>query len=84
LFTGCFLVFVIIFSLIMTIITVWAYCKIFHKAGYHWALGLLALVPIANLIIILVLAFGDWPILKELRELKAPKNTSLPTEWRNK
>ena len=24
------------------------YCMIFHKAGFHWALGLLTLVPIAG------------------------------------
>ena len=52
------------------IITVIAFCKIFAKTGYSWALGLLMLVPIANLIMFLVLAFSDWPILKELRALK--------------
>jgi hypothetical protein len=52
------------------IITVIAFCKIFSKAGYCWALGLLMLVPIANLVMFLVLAFSEWPILKELRALK--------------
>ena len=41
--------------------------KIFSKTGYGWALGLLMLIPIANLIMLLVLAFGDWPVLKELK-----------------
>ena len=45
-------------------------CMIFHKAGYSWAFGLLMLVPIANIIMIFVLAFGDWPIRRELRQLK--------------
>jgi hypothetical protein len=45
-------------------------CLIFHKAGYSWALGLLMLVPIANIIMIFVLAFGDWPVRRELRQLK--------------
>ena len=45
-------------------------CKIFAKTGYCWALGLLMLVPIANIIMAFVLAFGDWPIQKELRLLK--------------
>lgn len=44
-----------------------AFCKIFGKAGYPWALGLLMFVPIANLIIPLVLGFGEWPILRELK-----------------
>ncbi|TKJ36534.1 MAG: hypothetical protein CEE38_11595 [Planctomycetes bacterium B3_Pla] len=45
-------------------------CMIFYKAGYSWAFGLLMLVPIANIIIIFVLAFGDWPVRRELRQLK--------------
>jgi hypothetical protein len=45
-------------------------CMIFHKAGYSWALGLLMIVPIANIVLIFVLAFGDWPVRRELRQLK--------------
>jgi len=45
-------------------------CMVFHKTGYSWALGLLMLVPLANIIMILVLAFGDWPVRRELRRLK--------------
>ena len=45
-------------------------CMIFHKAGYSWAFGLLMVVPIANIIMIFVLAFGDWPVRRELRQLK--------------
>jgi hypothetical protein len=62
--------FVILTVLIVTIIKVLIYCKIFSKAGYCWALGLLVLVPIASLIMSFILAFADWPILKELRALK--------------
>ena len=60
----------LLFWLAFAVITIIAYCKIFSKAGYSWAMGLLMLVPIANLIVMLVLAFGDWPILKEIRALK--------------
>ncbi len=45
-------------------------CMIFSKAGYCWALGLLMLVPIANIIMVFVLAFGDWPVRRELAELR--------------
>ena len=57
-------------ALVITFIKVWIFCKIFSKAGYSWALGLLMLVPIANLIMPFVLAFGDWPICIELRQLR--------------
>jgi hypothetical protein len=46
------------------------YCMIFHKAGFHWALGLLTLIPLACLVMQFILALSDWPILKELRQLK--------------
>ena len=62
---------VVIFALLMTILAVWSFCRIFKKAGYSWAWGLLWLVPIVNIVAMLMLAFGDWPILKELRQSKA-------------
>ncbi len=69
-FVVIFAIFAILFALIVVIIKVLIFCKIFSKAGYCWALGLLMLVPIANIIMPFVLAFGDWPIQKELRLLK--------------
>jgi hypothetical protein len=57
-------------SLIAAIIKTWIYCMIFHKAGYKWAWGLLTLVPIANIIMPFVLALGDWPVRREVRQLK--------------
>jgi hypothetical protein len=65
-----FAIFAILSGLIVVAITALIYCKIFSKAGYSWALGLLMLVPIANIVMPFVLAFGHWPILKELRLLK--------------
>jgi len=62
--------------LIIVAIKVLIFCKIFSKAGYSWALGLLMLVPIANIIMAFFLAFADWPIQKQLRLLKQQqKNT---------
>lgn len=46
------------------------FCMIFAKAGYHWALGLLMLIPIACIIMPFVLAFGKWPIRNELEQLR--------------
>ncbi|MBL7184873.1 MAG: hypothetical protein ISS70_00995 [Phycisphaerae bacterium] len=45
-------------------------CMIFHKTGHSWTLGLLMLVPIVNILMIFVLAFGDWPVRRELRQLR--------------
>ena len=71
-----FAIFGILFALIVVIIKVLIFCKIFSKAGYCWALGLLMLVPIANIIMPFILAFADWPIQKELRLLKQQQEKS--------
>jgi len=62
-------------GLIITIAITWIYCRIFSKAGYSWALGLLTLIPVVNIIMLCVLGFGDWPVLKELRQLKQSAKT---------
>jgi uncharacterized membrane protein YhaH (DUF805 family) len=62
--------FAFLVSLIFMAITLVVYCKIAAKMGYSWALGLLMLVPIANIVLLFYLAFVDWPIHNELRQLK--------------
>lgn len=74
---GIMVVFVLFFmlvGLIVTGLTAWAYCRIFSKAGFSWALGLLMLVPIANIVLPFVLAFCEWPVHRDLRGL--PQQTS--------
>ena len=61
---------VVLFIFIVLIVGLILWCKIFSKTGYSWAFGLLMFVPIANVVMLFVLAFGDWPILRELRLLK--------------
>jgi len=65
-----FVILSVLISLAATVITALVYCKIFSKAGFSWALGLLMLVPIANLVMMFYLAFADWPIHGELRVLR--------------
>ena len=65
------LIFAAFIGLVITLITILGFCKIFSKAGYCWAFGLLALVPFGALIMLLILAFTDWPICRELRSLKS-------------
>jgi hypothetical protein len=67
--TGIFLSSVI-FGLIVIVFAVIIYWRIFSKAGYSGALGLLMFVPIANIIVLCMLAFGTWPIYKELNSLR--------------
>ncbi len=68
----------LVFFVVGTAIALIIWCKLFSKAGYHWALGLLVLVPIANLVVCFYLAFADWPILKELRQLRQQQSPNNP------
>ena len=69
-FGAIFLIFVMLITLITVGVQILVFCKIFSKTGYSWALGLLMLVPIANIIMLFVLAFAEWPIERELRSFK--------------
>ncbi len=57
-------------GLLMLFIAIFIWWRIFSKAGYSGALGLLMFVPLANLIMLLILAFGTWPIEEKLRRLR--------------
>lgn len=72
---GCFGIFLM---LAISIFVAFVYCKIFAKAGFHWALGLLMFVPIVNLIAILVLAFSEWPIERKLRDYRQAAENQSP------
>ena len=52
-----------IFGLILMVVSVWAFWKIFAKAGYNGALSLLMLIPLVNLAVIIWFALADWPNL---------------------
>ena len=65
---------VVIFSLIAGLIgfifALVIYWRIFSKAGYSGARSLLMLIPIVNLIIVIMFAFAEWPIQRELKQLR--------------
>ena len=51
---------VLLGALLFTVIPFW---MIFKKAGFHPALALLMIVPLANIVMLFVLAFARWPAL---------------------
>jgi len=75
-FAALGILFAVFLILIVVAIKVLIFCKIFSKAGYSWALGLLMLVPIVNIIMAFFLAFADWPIQKQLRQLKEQQSNT--------
>jgi hypothetical protein len=60
----------LIFSVVAIIFSAVVYWRIFSKAGYRGAMGLLMFIPIANIIVLCILAFGEWPIYRELKYLR--------------
>jgi len=75
-------------QLFMLVIWTVLFCLVFRKAGHHWALGLLMLVPLVNIVVFVHLAVGCWPLEKrfdraraKLEELGHPvEATSPPAE----
>jgi hypothetical protein len=62
----------LIFALIFLVILVGIYYLIIKKTGYSPWLSLLILIPgLGGLIIVIMLAFTEWPIQREVRELRA-------------
>lgn len=59
--------------------TIWAYWRVFEKAGYSGALSLLNLIPgFGPLICMIILAFGRWPVQDELAALRAAAAMPVP------
>lgn len=48
-----------------------ASCRIAEKAGYKPAIGLVMLLSPINLILLVAFASREWPVQRELRQLKA-------------
>jgi hypothetical protein len=65
---GLIWILVVLCGLVLGIVINW---RIASKAGYDGALSLLMLIPLANVVVLLMFAFSDWPIERELSALRA-------------
>jgi hypothetical protein len=50
--------------------SIWCYWRIAVKAGYPGPFSLLLLVPGANLILLILFAFSEWPVERDLKALR--------------
>ena len=65
---GPFELIIILFVLIIPAMLAWRICS---KAGFPGALGLFVLIPgLGFFIVLIALAFNEWPIERELREAR--------------
>lgn len=51
-------------------IVVWPAWRIVDKTGYPGVMALAAFVPLLNIVLVLFLAFSEWPIERQRRELE--------------
>lgn len=58
---------------VLSVVIAW---RIVGKTGYPGVLGLLLFVPVANLVMLLLLAFSEWPIERELQALRAVRSAA--------
>ncbi|MCR9128388.1 MAG: hypothetical protein NXI12_02595 [Alphaproteobacteria bacterium] len=56
---------VLLLLVLYAIVVVFPCWRIIARTGLPGALGILAIVPLVNLILLWVLAFIDWPALKK-------------------
>lgn len=66
---------VLLFGALVVLLYALTWCRIYSKAGFHPGLGLLMLVPGINLIAQAGLAFGTWPVERELRGFRKVRKT---------
>lgn len=59
-----------LFGLAMFILMLVVWINIFKKTGFGAAMGCLMFVPVLNFIMLLILAFAEWPIERELKSLR--------------
>ena len=60
---AAFLIPAIFIGLLFTVIAIIPYWFIFKKAGFSPFLSILMFVPLANLIILYVIAFSEWKVV---------------------
>ena len=63
-------IFVVALFAVTLIVLAIAFYRLYQKAGFSGAIGLLMLVPVVNLGVALYLAFAEWPVLAELARVK--------------
>ena len=71
------ILFISLFSIAGLVVPAIAFWKICTRLGFNGALGLLMLIPVANLVLPLYIAFASWPTCKSDPDL-SPDNKVVP------
>jgi hypothetical protein len=63
---------------VFALIVVVPACLVCRKAGYPAWLGVAAILPVANIVLLCFLAFSKWPLEQRLEELARPLPSATP------
>jgi hypothetical protein len=75
-FFGSLGLFAFVIPIIIGIITIWVFWRIFEKAGFPAALSILMIVPGLNFALLLFLAFFPWPVYKRFKKVEVKEESS--------
>ena len=59
------IVFILLITALLGVVTVLPFWFILKRAGFHPALSILTIIPIANIIVLFFLAFSPWPAFEK-------------------
>ncbi len=68
----------VLFYVALIAFGVYCYVRVARKAGYSGWYAALLFVPIANLVVVLMFVFKEWPIEAELRMWRASQGGGYP------
>ena len=57
----------------ITVFFFWVLFRICLKMGYDAGVSILLFIPVVNFVVLIYLAFREWPIERELREVRMEK-----------
>ena len=65
---------IFIVFLVMMVVFIVPYFKIYQRTGQSGWMALLQFVPLVNIVMLYILAFGNWPIEDEVNQLRMRKD----------
>lgn len=73
---GAYFACIAFFVVLIAVLYLWLFYRIFKRAGYSGWMTLLNLIPyVGSIIVIFILAFGDWPALKKVAAPSYPPSS---------
>lgn len=62
----------LILIILLILLIVFPYWRIFSKAGFSGWLSITMIIPLLNIVVLFYLAFAEWPVLKNLNNRNKP------------